>query len=444
MFKNIPQEVIDIITKIEDNGYEAYMVGGCVRDLIMGNTPDDYDICSSALPEQTMEIFKGEGMVTAGLKHGTVGIIRKKNVYEITTYRLDGEYTDGRHPDSVAFTDKLGEDLLRRDFTINAMAYNPKTGIVDMYGGREDIEKGIIKCVGNPEERFSEDALRILRAVRFAARFGFCVEDATKSAMHKLYPTIEKVSAERVTTEFVKTLQTKNASEYVNEFREIIAYFIPEIKAMFEFDQKSVWHSFDLWEHTIKALSYADGDVYVRMAAFLHDIAKPLVFTTDEDGHRHFATHEQEGAKMAKKILKRLKCSNDVIDNVSLLISVHDFTLVDSKKSVKKLLNKLGEENFDRLMRLRKADIMAHKEDADENALQLLAKMCELKEKIVSVGECFDIKSLAISGNDLKEMGIKPGPEFGRILNVLLEEVISENVDNTNEALKEYIKMNFI
>ena len=444
MFKNIPQEVIDIITKIEDNGYEAYMVGGCVRDLIMGNTPDDYDICSSALPRQTMEIFKGEGMVTAGLKHGTVGIIRKKNVYEITTYRLDGEYTDGRHPDSVAFTDKLGEDLLRRDFTINAMAYNPKTGIVDMYGGREDIKKGVIKCVGNPEERFSEDALRILRAIRFAARFNFKVDDATKLAMHKLYPTIEKVSMERITTEFVKTLQTKKASEYVDEFREIIALFIPEIKAMFEFDQKSVWHSFDLWGHTIKALSYADGDVYVRMAAFLHDIGKPLVFTTDEYGHRHFASHEQEGAKMAKKILKRLKCSNDIVDNVSLLISVHDFTLVDSKKSVKKLLQKLGEDNFNRLMILRKADVVAHKEDADENALHLLNKMCELKEEIIKANECFSIKSLAIGGNDLIEMGIAPGPKLGQILNTLLEEVIAENVENTDSALKDYVNTKLI
>lgn len=444
MFKNVPKEVYDIISKIEYEGFEAYMVGGCVRDCIMGIEPHDYDICTSALPEETMQIFRGEGMVTAGLKHGTVGIIRGKNVYEITTYRLDGDYSDGRHPDSVTFTNMLSEDLLRRDFTINAMAYNPKCGLVDIYGGREDLEKGIIRCVGNPLERFSEDALRILRAIRFASRFGFRVEEETKKAMQKLYPTIEKVSIERINTEFTKTLVTKNAPEYIDEFRDIIALFIPEIKPMFGFRQHSRWHNLDVWQHTLKAISCSEEDIYIRLALFLHDIAKPQTYTPDEEGNGHFYKHAYEGMLIAKKILKRLRCSNDIIDTVCTLVGAHDFGLSSSKKSVKKLLQRLGEENFDRLIELRFADICAHREEMCAGDKEIISQMKSVKEQIISDKECFDIKSLDINGSTLIGLGIKAGPQIGKILTTLLEEVIEEKLENKKEVLIEYVNNNMI
>lgn len=439
MFKNVPKEVYDIISKIEYEGFEAYIVGGCVRDCIMGIEPHDYDICTSALPEETMQIFRGEGMVTAGLKHGTVGIIRGKNVYEITTYRLDGDYSDGRHPDSVTFTNMLSEDLLRRDFTINAMAYNPKCGLVDIYGGREDLENGVIRCVGNPLERFSEDALRILRAIRFASRFGFRVEEETKKAMQKLYPTIEKVSIERINTEFTKTLVTKNASEYIDEFRDIIALFIPEIKPMFGFEQNSRWHNLDVWQHTLRAISCSGEDIYIRLALFLHDIAKPATYTPDEEGNGHFYKHAYEGMLIAKKILKRLKYSNDIIDTVCTLVGAHDFGLSSSKKSVKKLLQRLGEENFDRLMRVRYADLCAHREEMCAGDKDVIFQMKSIKEQIISDKECFDIKSLDINGSILIGLGIKPGPQIGKILSALLEEVIEEKLENKQEVLIEYV-----
>lgn len=444
MFKNIPNEVSDIISKIEENGFEAYMVGGCVRDCVMGIEPHDYDICTSALPEQTMGIFKGDGMVTAGLKHGTVGIIRGKNVYEITTYRVDGEYSDGRHPDSVVFTDKLREDLLRRDFTVNAMAYNPKSGLVDIYGGIEDLNNGIIRCVGNPYERFDEDALRILRAIRFAARFGFKIEKETKAAMLKLYPTIGKVSIERINTEFTKTLECKDASRYINEFRDIIAYFIPEIRPMFGFEQHNKYHKFDVWQHTLKALSYAGNDIVVKLALFFHDIAKPLVFTKDENGNGHFYRHASEGAIVTKKILRRMRYSNDIIDSVSLLVSLHDFNPSATKKSVKKLLQKNGEKNFDRLMEIKLADMQAHKDEADMETKKIVACMQSIKSDIITQNECFDIKGLALDGKDIMDMGVKPGPRMGEILRILLHEVVEENVLNTKEALIEYVKDNLL
>jgi len=444
MFKNIPQEVTDIIRIIEDNGFEAYMVGGCVRDCVMGIEPHDYDICTSALPEQTMEIFKGNGMVTAGLKHGTVGVIRDKNVYEITTYRVDGEYSDGRHPDSVVFTDKLKEDLLRRDFTINAMAYNPKTGLVDLYNGIADLNVGVIRCVGNPYERFDEDALRILRAIRFAARFDFEIEEETKAAMLKLYPTIEKVSIERINTEFTKTLECKNASRYIDEFRDIIAYFIPEIKPMFGFEQHNKYHSYDVWQHTMKALSYADGDIMVRLALFFHDIAKPLTFTKDEEGNGHFYRHASEGAAITKRILQNMRYSNNVIDNVSLLVSVHDFTPSDTNKSVKKLLHKVGEYNFGRLMEVKLADMLAHKDEKEPEKADVVRRMRKIKTAVIKQNECFDIKGLEIGGKDILDMGVKPGPRLGEILKILLDEVIEENIQNTREELIEYVKDNLL
>lgn len=439
MFKNVPKEVYDIISKIEYEGFEAYMVGGCVRDCVMGIEPHDYDICTSALPQETMRIFEGEGMVTAGLKHGTVGIIRGKSVYEITTYRLDGDYSDGRHPDSVTFTNMLSEDLLRRDFTINAMAYNPKCGLVDIYGGREDLEKGIIRCVGNPVERFSEDALRILRAIRFASRFGFKVEEETKKAMQRLYPTIEKVSVERINAEFTKTLVTKHAARYIDEFRDIIAHFIPEIKPMFGFEQNSRWHNLDVWQHTLKAISYSKEDVYIRLALFLHDIAKPQTYTTDDKGSGHFYKHAFEGSVIAKKILKRMKYSNDIIDTVCTLVGAHDFGLSASKKSVKRLLQRLGEENFDRLMELRFADICAHREEMCAGDKDIISQMKSVKGKIIADKECFDIKSLDINGSTLIGLGIKPGPQIGKILGMLLEKVIEEKLENKKEVLIEYV-----
>lgn len=442
MFANIPDEVLSIIEKIEENGFEAYMVGGCVRDCVMGVTPHDYDICSSALPEETMEIFKGEGMVTAGLKHGTVGIIRDKQVYEITTYRLDGEYSDGRHPDSVAFTRELKEDLLRRDFTINAMAYNPRSGLVDIYGGCEDIKNGIIRCVGNAEERFSEDSLRILRAIRFASRFDFEIEKSTADAMNKLYPLIESVSTERISSEFMQTIMCKGASRYINEFKEIIAFFIPEIKDMFGFEQHSKWHCYDVWNHTMVSLAACDDDIYVKLTMFFHDIGKPHCFTQDENGEGHFYKHAVISEKIAHKALKRMRLSNDIINKVSMLTGAHDIVLNATKKSVKKILGKFGEEDFERLLKIRLADRAACNREIEDNTEELVEDVRKIAAQIKEENECFNIQGLAVKGGDVIKAGIQPGPEVGKMLKKLLDEVIEGNIKNEYEELILYIKDN--
>ncbi len=399
MFKNIPKEVLDIISEIEYNGYEAYIVGGCVRDCVMGLKPQDYDLCTNALPEKILEIFNGDDIVDAGLKHGTVGVIKNHNVYEITTYRIDGEYSDGRHPDNVLFTSLLSEDLRRRDFTINAMAYNPNSGLVDIYGGQKDIKNGVIRCVGNAKERFEEDALRILRAIRFASRFDFEIDSETAIEMHKQFPSIDNVSIERICTEFTKTIMYKNAYRYFSEFKDIISHFIPEIV------------STD-YEKNLCLLKMSSDDIYIKLAIFFNGIKSDLV----------------------KKILKRLRCSNSIIDKVSTFISCIDTELSDTKRDTKLLLGRFGYEDLLKFLEI-KLLIKDSLKDVINN-IRVLAK------EIIDNNECYSIKTLAINGDTLKEIGITNGLEIGKTLKKLLNEVIDERLENNRDVLIKYIREN--
>ncbi len=395
MFKNIPQEVLDIISKIESYGYEAYIVGGCVRDCVMGVTPQDYDLCTNALPQNILEIFKDDDIVDAGLKHGTVGVIKNHNVYEITTYRIDGEYSDGRHPDTVLFTSLLSEDLRRRDFTINAMAYNPKSGLVDIYGGQEDIKNGVIRCVGNAKERFEEDALRILRAIRFASRFNFKIDAETAYEMHRQFPSIDNVSVERICTEFTKTIVCKNSSRHFYEFKDIILHFIPEIA------------NTD-YEKNLNMLKISSDDIYVKLSLFFNGIKGDSV----------------------KKILKRLRYSNLIIDKVSTFVSCTDIKLSDTKRDTKLLLGRFGYEDLQKFLEIK---LLIGEDREIINNIKALAK------EVIDNGECYNIKTLAINGDTLKEIGITNGLEIGKTLKLLLNEVIDENLENNHDALIKYI-----
>ncbi len=399
MFRNIPKEVLDIISKIENNGYEAYIVGGCVRDCVMGVEPQDYDLCTNALPQKILEIFNDDEIVDAGLKHGTVGVIKNHNVYEITTYRIDGEYSDGRHPDSVLFTSLLSEDLRRRDFTINAMAYNPKTGLVDIYGGQDDIKNGVIRCVGNAKERFEEDALRILRAIRFASRFNFEIDSETAYEMHRQFPSIDNVSIERICTEFTKTIMCKSSSRFFYEFRDIISHFIPEIA------------NTD-YEKNLNVLKMSSDDIYVKLSLFFNGIKGDSV----------------------KKILKRLRCSNLIIDKVSTFVSCIDMELSDTKRDTKLLLGRFGYEDLEKFLEIK---LLAKDSLKDViNNIKMFAK------EIIDNNECYSIKTLAINGDILKEIGITNGLEIGKTLKKLLDEVINEQLENDRDVLIKYIKEN--
>ncbi len=399
MFKNIPEEVLDIIAKIEYNGYDAYIVGGCVRDCVMGLSPQDYDLCTNALPQKILEIFEGEDIVDAGLKHGTVGVIKNHNVYEITTYRIDGEYSDGRHPDTVLFTSLLSEDLRRRDFTINAMAYNPKSGLVDIYGGQDDIKNGVIRCVGNAKERFEEDALRILRAIRFASRFNFEIDSETAYEMHRQFPSIDNVSIERICTEFTKTIMCRNSSRHFSEFKDIISHFIPEIA---DTD----------YEKNLNMLKACSDDIYVRLAIFFNGIS----------------------AVNVKKILKRLRCSNLIIDKVSTFVSCIDIELSDAKRDTKLLLGRFGYDDLERLLEVKLLTNDSLKDTI--NNIRTSAK------EIIYNKECYSIKTLAINGDTLKEIGITNGLEIGKTLKKLLDEVIDERLENKRDVLIKYISEN--
>ena len=358
MRMKLPEHVNRIIHRLQKEGYDAYAVGGCVRDTLLGREPKDWDITTSARPEIVKSLFSHT--IDTGIQHGTVTIMLDHVGYEVTTYRIDGEYEDSRHPKEVIFTGNLVEDLKRRDFTINAMAYNDESGLVDAFEGEQDLKKGIIRCVGNPHDRFGEDALRMLRAVRFAAQLGFSIEERTKVAVADLAPTLAKVSAERIQMELVKLLTSANPQE-MREVYELglSRVFLPEFDRMMETPQHNKHHMYTVGEHTIHALEAISEDKVLRLAILLHDVAKPLCITTDEEGQDHFKGHPQEGAKMAKEILRRLKFDNDTIAQVSRLIRYHDDRPEGQMKAVRRAVNRIGEDLFPLYLEVQKADMLA-------------------------------------------------------------------------------------
>lgn len=432
---NIPVQVRTALDMLSKNGYEAFIVGGCVRDFILGNIPYDYDITTNALPSQTEKVFENFRIIETGIKHGTVTVIIDHMPLEITTYRIDGEYADNRRPVSVSYTSRLADDLARRDFTMNAIAYNHSSGLYDPFHGQDDILKKQIICVGNPHERFNEDALRIMRAVRFSSQLGFKIEKNTAECIGKQKYLLKNISAERIRAELDKLLTGKNVYNVLMNYSSVIEEFIPEIHNSIGFDQKSKYHMYTVWEHIAVAVSKACNDRIIRLALLLHDIGKP--FSCQEEGNcRHFKGHAGKSADMAQKILKRLKYENSTSKRVITLISHHSDKF-ESEKAVKRCMSAIGSEAFFQLIEVQKADNLAKKPFCAER-IPKLENIKRTAENLIKSKSCLNVKELAVNGNDIKNAGFS-GRDIGIILNKLLDEVIENNISNEYEQLMQFV-----
>lgn len=431
----LPEAVGYIINTLEHNGYEAYAVGGCVRDSLMRAEPQDWDICTSALPEQTMRCFDGAHIVKTGLRHGTVTLMLDHKPYEVTTYRVDGKYSDKRRPDSVKFVNVLKRDLARRDFTIGAMAYNPKAGLVDYYGGRQDLAVGVIKCVGNADKRFKEDALRIMRALRFAAVFGFAIESVTAKAMFDNRKLLHCIAAERIAAELNKLVIGDNVRGLVSANLAVFTEIIPELGRAEAVVQHSAYHCYDVLTHILVSVDAAPKDLVIRLTMLLHDIAKPWCYTESGDGAGHFYGHPQEGAKMAGEILSRLKYDNDTIKAVTTLVAYHDTIVEPERKQIKRWLNKIGEVRLRQLLEVKRADAMAQSEKYRASNLGLIDGVLPILDDIVERRQCYSLKDLAVNGADLIGAGASEGVGVGAALDRLLDMVIDERAENDKAAL---------
>ena len=439
----LPEQVSYIIEQLEKHGFEAYAVGGCVRDSILGRIPDDWDITTSAKPEQVKEIFKKT--IDTGIEHGTVTVMIEKTGYEVTTYRIDGEYEDSRHPKEVVFTSNLVEDLKRRDFTINAMAYSETAGLVDVFDGIGDINRKMIRCVGEAKERFSEDALRILRAVRFAAQLKFQIEEETKEAIGKLAVNLKNISAERIQTELVKLLVSKEP-ERIKEAYElgITKVILPEFDDMMTCTQENIHHKYTVGEHTVQALKQVKADKVLRLAILLHDTGKVETKSIDEQGVAHFYGHASKSAEIAHTVLRRLKFDNDTIAKVKKLVELHDHRPSLSKISVRKLVVKSGTELFEDLIQVKRADALAQSEYQQEEKQVYLDSILHLYQEILRDNECIRLKDMEINGKDLLCLGIPQGKMVGKILGELFELVLEEPEHNEKEFLREYVKEHYM
>ena len=438
----LPEKVNTIIQTLQEHGYEAYAVGGCVRDSLLGREPGDWDITTSASPDETKKLFART--VDTGIEHGTVTVLLGKEGFEVTTYRIDGKYEDSRHPTEVIFTRNLREDLLRRDFTINAMAYNDTEGIVDIFGGMDDLKRKIIRCVGNARERFGEDALRIMRGVRFAAQLGFSLEKGTKEAMTELAPTLEKISAERIQTELVKLL-VSDSPELIREAYHlgVTAVILPEFDEMMRTGQETKYHRYDVGEHTVQAVCNVPPDKVLRLTMLLHDVAKPEMKTVDADGTAPFKGHDIRGEQKAKEILRRLKFDNDTIHKVTKLVRWHDYRMPAEKKNVRKAMSKISAELFPMYLLVKRADILAHSMYRREEELENLSGLQKCYEEIVADHECVSLKQLAVTGTDLIGIGMKPGKQIGEVLNELLRIVLEYPEFNNKEHLLRFVQNRF-
>lgn len=438
----LPEKVNYIIQTLQKHGFEAYAVGGCVRDSILGRVPDDWDITTSATPFETKALF--ERTFDTGIEHGTITVLLDKDAFEVTTYRVDGKYEDSRHPKEVTFTRCLSEDLLRRDFTINAMAYNDTEGLVDIFGGMEDLQAKIIRCVGNAKARFGEDALRILRAVRFAAQLGFEIEEETRDGIRELAPTLANISAERIQVELIKMLVSPKPAMIRTAYElGITKVILPEFDAMMETEQETKHHMYSVGEHTIKAMENIRADKVLRLTMLFHDIGKPVMKTFDEKGAAHFKMHDVKSAEMTKMILRRLKFDNDTLNKVHKLVQYHDYRIPATTKSVRKAMNLIGTELFPAYLEVQRADTLAQSLYMREEKLANLDGKYACYQEIIEKQQCVSLKDLAISGSDLIAAGMQPGKQIGVILNGLLEMVIEEPSYNTKEKLLELKELNF-
>ena len=433
----LPVDVKNIIETLEANGYEAFAVGGCVRDTLLLRVPGDWDITTSAKPEEVKALFSHT--IDTGIQHGTVTVMKNHVGYEVTTYRIDGEYEDARHPKEVIFTPNLVEDLKRRDFTINAMAYNDRAGIVDEFDGIGDLENKIIRCVGNPMERFSEDALRMLRAVRFAAQLGFTIEEETRQAIRKLAPTLEKVSKERIAVELVKILVSDHPEEIRTAYElGLTKVFMPEFDVAMETEQHNCHHKYTVGEHSIVAMQHVRPERLIRLIMLLHDLAKPIVITTDDNGVAHFVGHTQAGADMSKAILRRLKFDNATIDFVYRMVKHHDDRpSMDNMALVRRRISEIGLENMPMMIEIKRADILAQSDYNFESKMGYVDDLEQAYKEVIANNYCVSKKDLSVNGRDLIAMGMKPGEKMGVVLDMLFDLVINEPQLNEREKLLE-------
>ena len=432
----VPPKAKYIIDTITAAGYEAYVVGGCVRDSILGREPQDWDITTSAKPGQVKELFPRT--IDTGLQHGTVTVMLEREGFEVTTYRIDGQYEDSRHPKEVRFTPDLEEDLKRRDFTVNAMAYNENRGLVDIFGGMEDIRAGVIRCVGDPLERFQEDALRMLRAIRFSAQLGYVIDDTTREGIRELASTLKNISAERIQTELVKLLVSPNP-DYLRAAYElgVTKVFFPEFDIAMETEQKHPHHKYSVGEHTLHSLKGVESDKKLRLAMLLHDIGKPATMTVDAEGVTHFHDHPAVSERMAKEFLHRLRFDNDTLHTVCKLVLYHDYGngVEPDMRIIRRAVNRIGEDAFPALFEIKRADILAQSDYQQREKLELIDRWQQLYEEMRDQKQCVSLKSLAVTGSDLIEAGWKPGKELGEILKKLLEIVLEQPDCNTKETL---------
>ena len=433
----LPDSILTCIRGLEQAGFAAYVVGGCVRDHCLGLTPHDYDMCTSAAPEQTEEVFKDYRLVLAGKKHGTVGVITEDGVVEITTFRTEGEYRDNRHPDWVAFVPEVEPDLARRDFTVNAMAYSPTRGYADPFGGREDLKNGILRAVGDPQKRFQEDSLRILRGIRFAARYGLTLEPETEQAMRSQAYLMDNLARERVFEELCRLLPLVTAEDMLR-FAPVLAAVIPELEPLIGFDQRSPHHAYDLFTHVAYVVAGVPAEQTIRWAALLHDIGKVPTFTQDATGRGHFYGHAPKGAEMAEEVLRRLKAPTALRQQAVLLIEKHMTRLQPEKKQLRRWIGRLGWETAEQLLALQKAD-MGSKGTGNPEDMEVFWEIEKLLEEIREEDSCLSLKDLAVKGNDLMALGIT-GKAIGQTLNDLLEQVLEETLPNEKDALISYVK----
>ena len=435
------KEAKKAISMLDEAGYEAYAVGGCVRDSLLGKIPTDYDITTSALPEETKAVFKNEHVIETGIKHGTVTVLIEHKPLEITTFRIDKDYADNRHPEKVEFTRSLKEDLARRDFTINALAYSEKNGVIDVFGGVSDLEHGIIRAVGEADLRFSEDALRIMRALRFASVLGFEIEEKTAESIHKNRELLKNISIERFSSELTKLLCGKNAEKILLEYSDVIFVLVPELSVLEDFDQCHFRHDKTAFEHTAAVLANTPEKTSLRLAALFHDIAKPRCLSIDENGIGHYFGHAPIGAFIAEDILTRLKFDNETKSAVEELVRLHENRFPAEPKAVKRLLGKIGGERYFDLLALMRADDLGKKAEYFPGE-EYYENYRRIAEEIIEKSECFSLCDLAVNGADLIAAGFSPGPEMGKMLSSLLEAVIDEKVPNDKESLLNFVLKN--
>lgn len=434
----LPEYVGEMLSRLRSRGFEAYAVGGCVRDFLLGKTPEDFDIATNALPEQIKDVFSDCRTVDTGISFGTVRVLLDGGEAEITTYRTDGAYTDFRRPDGVQFSSSLAEDLKRRDFTINALAFSPESGIVDMNGGREDLQKKVIRAIGSPEERFGEDALRILRALRFASVLGFGIERETSAAVHKLASLLKNISGERIYAELKKLLCGQNCEAVLREYHDVFAVFLPEIEKCRGFEQRTKYHDRDVYEHIIASVSAIAPVPHLRLAMLLHDIAKPDFFTLSPDGTGHFKGHAAGSVAAAQRLLQLLKTDSWTEERIVKLVKYHDMVIENREPLIKRYLNRFGGELFGEILDVHIADDTA-KAPEYRGRIAVYEQVRKTAGEIIASRQCFSLKDLAVDGNDMIALGLS-GKAVGDALKGLLEAVIDGKCENEKEKLLESAK----